>query len=109
LRRRRKLAAILERALDPRYPLRHGQGSWVRIPVANRATVAEPLQHIVTLLRDPKITISKHSLRRVLEFATHPTSPVYGEHPTQAGFAAYSLVDEVRAHTSRATGVPDPA
>jgi hypothetical protein len=101
LRRRRSLAAILESALDPRHALRHGLRSLPRIPVANRTAVAEPLHHLVTLLRDPAITISKRTLRRVLEFATHPTSPLYGEYPIQAGFAAHSLVDEARAHIVR--------
>jgi hypothetical protein len=101
LRRRRNLAAILESALDPRYPLRHGLRSSPRIPGANRTAVAEPLRHIAALLRDPAITIPKRTLPRILAFVTDPTSPVFGEYPTQAGFAAYSLVDEARAHAGR--------
>ena len=101
LRRRRRLAEILESALDPRYPLRHGVRAWPRIPSANRAAVAEPLQHIVALLRDPRMTIAERTLRRVLAFLADPTSPAYGEYPRQAGFMAYSLVDEVRTHTVR--------
>ena len=97
LRRRHKLAAILESELDPRYPLRHGLRSWARIPSANRSAVGEPLLQIVMLLRDPAITISERTLRRVLAFVTDPASPVYGDYPTQAGFAAHALADDVRA------------
>ena len=96
LRRRRKLAAIVEAELDPLHPLRHGLGSWVRVPGANRAAVAEPLQQIITLLRDPAVTISDHTLRRVLAFVTDRGSPVYGEYANQAGFAAHSLAEEIR-------------
>ena len=97
LRRRHKLAGILESELDPRYPLRHGLRSWARIPSANRAAVSEPVLQIVTLLRDPAITVSERTLRRVLAFVTDPASPVYGSYPTQAGFAAHALADDVRA------------
>ena len=97
VRRRRKLAAIVEAELDPLHPLRHGLGSWVRVPAANRTAVAEPLQQIATLLRDPAVTISDHTLRRVLAFVTDRGSPVYGEYSNQAGFAAHSLVEEIRA------------
>ena len=97
LRRRRKLAAIVESELDPRHPLKHGLRSSERIPPANRATVAESLQDIVTMLRDPAVTIPERTLRRVLAFVTERTSPAYGEYPNQAGFAAHSLVAEVRA------------
>jgi hypothetical protein len=109
LRRRRRLAEILESALDPRYPLRHALRSSPRIPSANRPAIDVPLRQIVTLLREPGITISQRTLRRVLTFATDPLSPAYGEYPTQAGFAAYSLVDEVRAHTSRRDPCASPA
>jgi hypothetical protein len=98
LRRRHKLAAILASELDPRYPLRHGLRSWARIPSANRAPVTEPLLEIVALLRDPATTISGGTLRRILAFVTDPASPVYGQYPTQAGFAAHALADDVRAH-----------
>ena len=97
LRRRRKLAAIVESELDPRHPLKHGLRSSERIPPANRATVAESLQDIVTMLRDPAVTIPERTLRRVLAFVTERTSPAYGAYPNQAGFAAHSLVAEVRA------------
>jgi hypothetical protein len=100
LRRRQKLATILESELDPRYPLRHGLRSWARIPSANRAAVAGPLQEIVGLLRDPAITVSERTLRRVLAFVTDPVSPVYGPHPTQAGFMAHALADDVRSHAT---------
>jgi hypothetical protein len=101
LRRRRTLAAILESALDPRYPLGHGLRSSLRIPGANRTAVAEPLLDVATLLRDPAVTIPKRTVRRILAFVTDPASPAFGEYPTQAGFAACALVDEARAHTRR--------
>jgi hypothetical protein len=97
LRRRQKLAAILESELDALHPLRHGLRSWERIPRANRTAVAESLHEIVTLLRDPAVTIPERALRRVLAFVTDRTSPAYGEYPNQAGFAAHSLVAEIRA------------
>ena len=95
LRRRLKLAAILESALDPRYPLRHGLRSSPRIPSGNRTAVAEPLHLIVLLLRDPAIAIRERTLRRVLAFVSDPDSPAYGAYPNQAGFAAYSLAEEI--------------
>lgn len=101
LRRRRKLAAIVEGALDPTHPLRHGLGSWVRIPAANRAAVAGPLRHIVMLLRDPSVTISEQTLRGVLAFVTDQGSPAYGAYPNQAGFAAHALAEDVRARAAR--------
>jgi hypothetical protein len=100
LRRRQKLAAILESELDPRHPLRHGLRSWERIPPANRTVVADALREIATLLRDPAVTIPERALRRVLAFVTDRTSPAYGEYPNQAGFAAHSLVAEIRACTA---------
>ena len=79
LRRRQKLAAILESELDPRHPLKHGLRSWERIPPANRTAVAEALREIVALLRDPAVTIPERALRRVLAFVTDRASPAYGE------------------------------
>lgn len=69
---------------------------------ANRAAVAEPLAQIATLLRDRRVTIPERTLRRVLAFVTHPDSTIYGVYPNQARFGAYSLVDEVRAHSRMA-------
>jgi hypothetical protein len=97
LRRRRSLAGIVEGALDPRFPQRHGLRPWPRIPHTNRAAVNEPLQRIAALLRDPAITVPDRTLRRVMGFLTDPASPAYGPYPNQAGFAAYSLLDEVSA------------
>jgi hypothetical protein len=101
VRRRHNLAAILEGSLDPRSPLRHRVSAWPRIPAANRAAVAEPLTQIAMLLRDRRVTIPERTLRRVLAFVTQPDSMIYGEYPNQARFGAYSLIDEVRAHTGR--------
>ena len=102
LRRRQRLAAILERALDARYPLKHGLQPWPRSPRANRSVVFEPLQQIAKLLRDPSVTIPERTLRSVLAFVTQPSSAAFGEYPTQASFCAHSLVDEIRGHTSAA-------
>ena len=71
------------------------------IPVANRAAIAEPFEQLVVMLRDPSITIPNRTLRDVMAFATHPTSPAYGGHPAQAG-AAHALVDEVRVQSVEA-------
>jgi hypothetical protein len=97
LRRRRSLAGIVEGALDPSFPQRHGLRPWPRIPHTNRAAVIEPLQQIAALLRDPAITVPDRTLRSVMGFVTDPTSPAYSRYPNQAGFAAYSLLDEVSA------------
>ena len=78
LRRRRSLAGVVEGALDPRFPQRHGLRPWPRIPHANRAAVLEPLQRIAVLLRDPAITVPDRTLRRVMGFVTDPASPAYG-------------------------------
>ena len=102
LRRRQRLAAILERALDARYPLRHGLQPWPRIPRENRSVVFEPLEQIAQLLRDPAITIPERTLRNVLAFVTHPSSAAFGGYPTQASFRAHSLLDEIRGNTSAA-------
>jgi hypothetical protein len=93
LRRRRSL----EGALDPHFPQRHGLRPWPRIPHTNRRAVAEPLERIAALLRDPAVTVPDRTLRRVMGFVTDPASPAYGPYPNQAGFAAYSLLDEVSA------------
>ena len=42
-RKRRRLAATLEIALEPQHAVRHGLRTWPRIPQANRVAVAEPL------------------------------------------------------------------
>lgn len=96
-RSRRSLAVTLEAALDPLHAIRWGLRTWPRIPRANRAAVAEPLREVVTLLRDPAVPIPESTLQRVMAFTSHPRSPVYGRYPTQAGFAAHALADEVRA------------
>jgi hypothetical protein len=107
-RRREKLAVILERELDPHVPLRHRLGFWERIPPTNRAGVGLPLAQIVTLLRDPVVTISERTLRTVLAFVTEPGSPAYGEYPNQAGFAAHALVAEIRGHSAPRLEAPPP-
>jgi hypothetical protein len=95
--RRRSIAAALEITLDPQLARRRALLYWPRIPRVNRAVVTEPLQEIVALLRDPEITVSEESLRQVMSLATHPTSPLYGPYVNNARFAAWELVDEVRA------------
>jgi hypothetical protein len=99
-RSRRSLAVTLEAALDPGHAIRWGVRTWPRIPRANRIAVAEPLREVAALLRDPAAEIPESALLRVMAFASHPKSPVYGRYPTQAGFAAHALADEVRAGIS---------
>jgi hypothetical protein len=99
LRRRRSLAAVVEGPLHPRFPQRHGLRPWPRIPNTNRAAVIEPLERIAALLRNPAITVPDRTLRRVMGFVTDPASPAYGQYPNQAGFAAYSLLEEVSARS----------
>jgi hypothetical protein len=96
-RKRRRLAATLEIALDPRHAVRHGLRTWPRIPQANRVAMAEPLREIASLLRDPAVTLPEDALPEIMAFASHPTSPAFGPHPVRAKFAAYALVDDVRA------------
>jgi hypothetical protein len=95
LRRRQKLAVIVASAFDPWHPLRHRLGLWERIPAANRAALSGPMEHVITLLRDPAVTISDRTLRRVLAFVTDGSSPAYGQYPNQAGFAAHELAQEI--------------
>jgi hypothetical protein len=95
--RRRSVAAALEITLDPQLARRRALLYWPRIPRANRAAVTEPLQEIVLLLRDPAISLPEEALRRVLALVTHPASPLYGPYVNAARFAAWALVDELRA------------
>jgi hypothetical protein len=95
--RRKSVAATLEIALEPRHAVRRGLLTWPRIPQANRVAVSEPLREVASLLRDPAVTVPENALPRILAFASHPASPVFGPHPVRAKFAAYALVDEVRA------------
>ncbi len=94
-RRRWNLAATLEILLDPAHAPGPRLNYWPRIPYANRVALAEPMQEIVVLLRDPGCEIAEVDLERVLTLATHPASPAYGSYPTQARFAAYSLADDL--------------
>jgi hypothetical protein len=95
--RRRSVAAALEITLDPQLARRRALLYWPRIPRDNRAAVSEPLQEIVALLRDPHITLCEEALRQVMALATHPSSPLYGPYVNNARFAAWALVDELRA------------
>ena len=96
-RRRWNLAGTLEITLEPALAPRHSLGYWPRIPYANRVAIAEPMQEIVALLRDPDIEIPDEALDRALALATHPASPAFGPHPIQARFAAHSLLDDLRS------------
>jgi hypothetical protein len=96
-RRRKNLAATLEIALEPQHAVRRGLLTWPRIPQANRLAVSEPLREVASLLRDPAVTVPENALPRIMAFASHPASPAFGPHPVRAKFAAYALVDEVRA------------
>lgn len=97
---RRNLANTLEMTLEPRVAVRRGLRSWPRVPRVNRVAAAEPLAEIAALLRDPGVAISRSASRRILVLATHPTSPLYGPYPNRAGFAAWSLLAELRGHAS---------
>ena len=96
-RKRKSLAATLEIALEPRHAARRGLLTWPRIPQVNRVAVSEPLREVASLLRDPAVTVPESALPRIMAFASHPASPAFGPHPVRAKFAAYALVDEVRA------------
>ena len=52
-RRRRSLAGTIEISLEPSVAQRHALNYWPRIPSANRTALAEPMQEIVSMLRDP--------------------------------------------------------
>jgi hypothetical protein len=95
-RKRRNLAGTLEMTLQPRYAVRRGLRSWPRIPHDNRDAAAAPVQEIISLLRDPSVSIPDDVLRRVMALATHPASPLYGQYSTQARLAAFALVAELR-------------
>jgi hypothetical protein len=97
-RRRRNAAQALESTLEPMIAMRHGLRTWPRVPKSNRAVVVEPLAEIVALLRDPDALVSDDASGRVMAFATHPTSPIHGQYPNRAGFAAWSLLAELRGH-----------
>jgi hypothetical protein len=94
-RRRRRLAGTLEILMEPAFAPGPRQNWWPRIPKTTRDVLAEPMQEIVSLLRDPGIEISDGALERIMAFATHPGSPAFGAYPAQAKFAAHELVDEL--------------
>jgi hypothetical protein len=96
-RRRWNLAATLEILLDPAHAPGPRLNYWPRIPYANRLALAEPIQEIVSLLRDPGCEIAGANLERILTLVTHPASPAYGSYPTQARLAAYTLAEDLRA------------
>jgi hypothetical protein len=100
-RRRRSLAGTIEISLEPSVTQRHTLNYWPRIPHANRTALAEPMQEIAVLLRDPEMTFTDDTLARILALATHPASPAFGPYPIQARFAAYSLLDELGAQDDR--------
>lgn len=97
---RRSLATTLELSLEPRRAARRGL-IWPRIPRANREAIAEPVEQIAGLLRDTAVAIPEGALDRILALATHPRSPAYDRYPNRARFAAWSLVDELRAAQGR--------
>jgi hypothetical protein len=96
-RNRRGLATTIEIALEPRHAVRRGLRTWPRIPQADRAAICEPLREIISLLRDPDVAVDETALPAIMAFTSHPSSPAFGPHPVRAKFAAYELVDEVRA------------
>ena len=101
-RRRRNLAGTLEMTLEPRYAVRRGLRNWPRIPHDNRDAAAGPVREIISLLRDPSVSIPDDVLRRVTALTTHPASPLYGQYSTQARFAAFAMAAELRMRARRA-------
>jgi hypothetical protein len=95
-RRRWSLAGTLEILVEPALAPRRRAGYWPRIPYANRMAMAEPMQEIATLLRDPGVEVADETQSRILALATHPASPAFGAYPVQARFAAFSLLDQLR-------------
>ena len=82
------------------HAVRRGLISWPRIPLANRVAVAEPMREITCSCATRSKAIPERTLQRMLAFVSHPASPAFGAYPNQAGFAAYTLVAEVRAGTA---------
>ena len=95
-RGRRYLAGTLEMTLQPRYAARRGLRSWPRVPHDNRDAAAAPVREIISLLRNPSVSIPDDVLRRVMALTTHPASPLYGQYSTQARFAAFALAADLR-------------
>jgi hypothetical protein len=95
-RGRKRLAGTLEISLDPQLARRRGLLHWPHIPCANRVAMAEPMEEIVLLLRNPAVSIPDDTLPRILALATHPESPAFGPYPNRARFAAWALADELR-------------
>jgi hypothetical protein len=95
-RRRSRLASTLEITLEPAMAPKQSLSYWPRIPYPCRIAIAEPMQEIISLLRDPDVEFPDEALERALALATHPASPAFGPYPIQARFAAYSLLDDLR-------------
>ena len=97
---------MLEILVDPTLAPRRRFNHWPRIPYANRVAMAEPLQEIASLLRDPEIEIPEEAQQRIRALATHPASPAFGSYPVQARFAAFSLADDAipRTTSGRSSG-----
>jgi hypothetical protein len=96
-RRRRSLAGTLEMTLQPRDAVRRGLRNWPRIPHDNGDAAAAPVREIISLLRNPSVSIPDDVLRRVTALTTHPASPLYGQYSTQARYAAFALASDLRA------------
>ena len=96
-RRRLNLAGTLEMTLEPRYAARRGSRIWPRIPHDNRDAAAVPVREIISLLRDPSISIPDHLWRRVVALTTHPASPLYGQYSAQARLAAFAVAADLRS------------
>jgi hypothetical protein len=95
-RGRWSLAGMLEILFEPTLAPHRRFNHWPRIPYANRVAMAEPVQELASLLRDPEIEIPEEAQERIRTLATHPASPAFGSYPVQARFAVFSLVDELR-------------
>ena len=83
--------------LEPRYAARRGLRNWPRVAHDNRDAAAAPVREIISLLRDPSISIPDDVFRRAVALVTHPASPLYGQYSTQARFAAFAVLADLRS------------
>ena len=104
-RRRQSLAGTLEMTLEPRYAVRRGLRSWPRVPHDNRDAAAGPVREIISLLRDPSVSIPDDVFRRIVALTTHPASPLYGQYSIQARYAAFAVAAELRTRTFGGAGI----
>ncbi len=93
--RRRALADTIEQVVDPSGRRRRRSDRLPLIPVDHRDAVVDPLREIAVALRDPTISVTEDTARRVAVLATAPTSPVFTGPAPVARFAALSLLAQL--------------